>query len=229
MTLTVAMEGGFASLVSFTIDYRFANASSFFTKSQYSWAIISMNLFSFQLSSYVNLSPNCKCCNMLLSNFSFMAKKEPWCLKNYFSKSFSFWLQYRLSSWIYLLKSLNSSSFSLFKYFPMETTSRSLMNLLWYHMPYKWYAYVLSISPTRILCGIKLNVRLGWSKYCRIKNCFSTNYVLYSWFSLQGIFMSLWSSGVNPTPFYLSLVLTSKLTLPRKFLSCYGFQIRRGW
>jgi len=95
-----------------------------------------------------------------------MVVKESWCLASYFSSSSTFCLQYRLSSWLFLLKSPNSYNFSFFKSFPMVAASRYMMNQLWYHMICKWYAYSLSITPTWIFKQLEnvLVVSLSASK-----------------------------------------------------------------
>lgn len=110
-----------------------------------------MNLSSWQLSSSVNFPPNCKNRNLLLSNSAFMVVKESQRLASSFYNSSTLCFQYGLFSWICLLKFLNSSSFSLFKALPMAAASMSLMNLLWYHLIRKRWAYGLSISSTHML------------------------------------------------------------------------------
>jgi hypothetical protein len=110
--------------------------------------VTSRNLSSCQSSSSMNFSPSCKSCNMRLSNFSLMVVKESWRLEISFSSSSTLYLQYWLSSWIFLMKSLNSYSFTLFKALPMEVASRSLTNQLWYHLIYKWWAYGMFFSST---------------------------------------------------------------------------------
>ena len=146
LSLIVVMKG--TCLVSWTNDSTSFKASSFTTKSWYNWAMNLVNLSSCQLSSSMNFSPNYKSCNLLNSNSSLIVVKESWCLESSFSISSALYLQYWLSSSFFLLKSLNSSSFSLFKDFPMVATSRYLMNLLLYHVIYKRYAYGMFVSST---------------------------------------------------------------------------------